>query len=219
MDFFMISVIIPAYNEEKYILDTLKSIPRKEVENVEIIVVSDASTDNTISLVKSKVDRVVQLKKRQGPSIAKNEGAKVAKGDILFFLDADTLLEKGILKEIEEKTEKKMVGSCRIKPSSSKFKHRLLWFFKNYFCGIFGIANGCIFIHKETFLKYKGFPDEKGEDGLFVRKIKKEGRFLVLDKYVVSSSRRFERKGYISVWLYWIKEKLKPSEGVYDAVR
>ena len=96
----MISIVIPAYNEESYILNTIKYIKNQSFKDYEIIVVCDGCTDSTSKIVKNHVDKLIVNKTRTGPADAKNTGAKHAKGDKLVFLDADTLLTEGVLKNI-----------------------------------------------------------------------------------------------------------------------
>lgn len=87
----MISVIIPALNEEETILTCLQSLVAQSIprEMYEIIVVDGGSTDNTCLLAASLADRVIS-QKRAGIGGARGEGARAAKGDILVFTDADT---------------------------------------------------------------------------------------------------------------------------------
>src|SRR3989344_5050591 len=114
----MLSIIIPAHNEQDYILKTIDSIKKQNFKDYEIIVVLDGCTDNTLKLIKNKVDKIIILKNKKGPAIAKNEGAKVSNGDILVFLDADTLLTLSLLNVIESEKDNYSVGTALIKPSS-----------------------------------------------------------------------------------------------------
>ena len=88
----LVSIIIPAHNEERYIEKTLSHIKKQSYRNIEIIVVDDGSIDNTTKKAKIYADKIIKLKKRKGVSYARNAGAKVARGDLLVFLDADTML-------------------------------------------------------------------------------------------------------------------------------
>ncbi len=76
------SVIIPLYNKEKYILQTLKSILRQTFSTFEIIIVDDGSTDNSCNIVESIVDLRIHLIRQDngGPSKARNAGIRLAKG-------------------------------------------------------------------------------------------------------------------------------------------
>lgn len=93
-----ISFIIPAYNAEKYIERCLKSILRLNEEyKIEVIIVDDGSIDNTAEIcerIKKKEPRVVYIKKKNGGvSSARNQGIISAKGDYIFFVDADDEVE------------------------------------------------------------------------------------------------------------------------------
>ncbi len=83
-----ISVIIPALNEEKYIMHALGGLRRQTFRAFETIVVDGGSADRTRKIA-STAARVI-LERRKGPAAARNAGAKAAKGEILLFLDADT---------------------------------------------------------------------------------------------------------------------------------
>ncbi|MBI2148750.1 glycosyltransferase [Candidatus Woesearchaeota archaeon] len=219
----MLSIIIPACNEEKYLEETIKSIKSQSYKNYEIIVVCDGCTDNTPKISNKLADKTIIINKRIGPAAAKNEGAKACNGEKIVFLDADTCLTKNVLKNISTKIDKNpnLVGTCRIQPSNSKLKHKILMFLKNNFVSPFGVSNGVIFCTKKTFDKFNGFNSnlKKGEDGEFVRKIKKHSKFIILDDYVISSTRRFDQKGYIKIGLYWLKEYIKPTNKDYEVIR
>ena len=212
----MISVIIPACNEEDYIVKTISSISK----DVEVIVVCNGCNDKTFDLVQGKVSKILDFKWRS-VSRARNEGARIAKGSILVFLDADTILGSNVLDEIVQYNEFGLVGTCRVKPSCSRFKHRLFYFLKNKILCPFGVSNGIVFCTKETYDSVNGFNEDvfKREDGIFVRTIMSKGKFVILDSYVVNSVRRFESKGYFGMSVYWIWEALKPSKKEYEIVR
>lgn len=91
----MLSIIIPTLNEEKYLPILLKSIIGQSFKDYEIIVSDAGSTDKTL-----EVAREYNCKTTKGglPAKGRNSGAKIASGDILFFLDADTSLPSGFLK-------------------------------------------------------------------------------------------------------------------------
>src|SRR3989344_9226122 len=198
----MISVIIPACNEEKYLEETVKSIRSQNFEH-EVIVVCDGCTDSTAKLATGLADKFVILNERKGPAIAKNEGAKLARYNNLVFLDADTRLTENVLKEISGYLSNGFVGTCKIKPSSDRLKHKMMMFMKNLYP--FKLTNGIIFCTKEDFKKAAGFPEvKKGEDGKFIKEVTKEKQFKVLRTPVISSTRRFDSKGYLSVMFYWI---------------
>jgi len=105
-----ISIIIPAHNEEDVIERNLKSVFNSSFKNFEVIVVNDGSTDKTASIVgKFKKVKLINHKKPRGPAGARNHGARVASGGVLFFLDADDWVNKNTLKTIVDSFKKHKV--------------------------------------------------------------------------------------------------------------
>lgn len=99
----MVSIIIPTYCEEENIERCLKSIEKQKFKKgkIEIIVVDSNSPDNTKAIAEKYADKVINIKER-GVSKARNIGAQKAKGEILLFLDADTLLDFKFIAEMYE---------------------------------------------------------------------------------------------------------------------
>jgi len=101
----LVSIVIPLYNYEKYIIDCLLSCVNQEYKNVEIIVVDDCSTDKSVEMAQKVHDsRIILLKHEtnKGYSAAKNTGIRRAHGAFIRFLDADDMLTQvGISKPVE----------------------------------------------------------------------------------------------------------------------
>lgn len=97
------SIIIPLYNKEKYILDTINSVLNQTFTDYEIIVVDDSSTDNSWSIVNTVKDDKVKIfrKKNEGVSLARNYGISRATGDFVCFLDADDLWLENYLSTVD----------------------------------------------------------------------------------------------------------------------
>jgi len=114
----LISVIIPAYNAQNYILKSLNSVYIQEKENVEIVVVDDGSTDNTKSIVecfiKEHTDISIKLVSiaNGGLANARNVGIQNAKGDYFINLDADDYLRPGIIALLVQKHEEQDFDVC-----------------------------------------------------------------------------------------------------------
>jgi glycosyltransferase involved in cell wall biosynthesis len=89
-----VSIIIPLYNSEKYIAETINSALNQTWENKEIIIIDDGSTDKSLVIAKSyeRVNVIVISQQNKGASAARNVGIKNSKGDFIQFLDADDLL-------------------------------------------------------------------------------------------------------------------------------
>ena len=113
-----VSVIIPMYNKEKYIEQCLKSVIDQTYSNLEIIIIDDASNDNSLKLVKNINDnriKIIELKENVGAGSARNRGIEISTGDYICFLDADDYwaldkLEKQV-KFIEENNYAFIYGS------------------------------------------------------------------------------------------------------------
>ena len=94
----LISIIIPAYNVEKYIVKCLHSVSSQTYPNIEIIVVNDGSIDNTEDLIKKckEEDSRIQCisQRNAGLPAARNQGLRYAQGEYIMFLDSDDWLEK-----------------------------------------------------------------------------------------------------------------------------
>src|SRR5690625_4858652 len=94
-----VSCIIPCYNSQKYITKTIKSVLNQTIKPLEIILINDKSTDNTLQILKdfgTKYDdliRIIDLKENKGSSFARNYAVQYASGDYVFFMDSDDLAE------------------------------------------------------------------------------------------------------------------------------
>lgn len=103
----LVSVIIPVYNSEKFIKETIKTVQNQTYKNYELIVVNDCSTDNSKKIIEEEIKKdnkikLINLKENSGVAIARNTGIDNAKGKYIAFLDADDLWEKEKLeKQIE----------------------------------------------------------------------------------------------------------------------
>lgn len=108
----MISVIMPLYNNEIYIVEAIQSVINQTYKDWELIIINDASTDNSKFIVQKfleeeKDNRIVfiDLKENKGVSFARNLGMKKAKGEYISFLDSDDLWDKNFLNELYRKTK------------------------------------------------------------------------------------------------------------------
>lgn len=92
----LISIIIPVYNAEKYIKETIETIKKQTYKKWEAIFIDDNSTDNSTNIIKNNIQyniKLIELKKNCGPAIARNKGIEMAKGKYIVYLDADDLWE------------------------------------------------------------------------------------------------------------------------------
>lgn len=98
VDPFFVSVIIPVYNAERFLLEAVESIQRQDYQPMEIIIVDDGSTDSSASLISTLGDDIRYIsQENQGPSAARNQGLSMAHGNVTAFLDADDIWPQGRL--------------------------------------------------------------------------------------------------------------------------
>ncbi len=101
---YMITIIIPIFNKEKYISRCLDSVINQTFKNIEILVINDGSTDNSLNIInryKKKDNRFKVInQKNQGPSKARNVGIENASAEVLFFMDADDTIEEEALEDM-----------------------------------------------------------------------------------------------------------------------
>lgn len=178
-----------------------------ELDNIEVIVVDGASTDNTPEIVRQYPVKLINSTRQRASQL--NEGARQAKGDIFLFLYADCVLQEGALNEIVRCVRKGFVGGClshRI--SSDRAIYRAIEGSGNIRARMSGVFYGdqAIFVRKDAFFNVGGFDDVPlFDDVIFSKKIKKEGKTRVLNKNVYTSPRRWESQGIVKTTiLNWL---------------
>ncbi len=106
-----VSVIIPVYNAERFLRDTLDSIRNQTLDNIEIICVDDGSTDSSVEIIKeyqsldSRIRLLFQKEESKGAALARNMGVRHANGKYLSILDADDLFRKDMLEVLSQRME------------------------------------------------------------------------------------------------------------------
>jgi len=206
----MISVIIPAHNEEAYLAQTLDALNRQDYPNFEIIVVANGCEDHTAEVARRRCHRLVVLSQKS-LGVARNLGARMAKGALLVFLDADTLLEPDGLRKIAEKFSRDdAAGTIRGRPDSPRLSYRMIYFLKNFThrTRLHDGSSGVILCWRKHFVRLGGFDEklEVRENSELIRRLKRFGRYQYIDGTAATTSmRRYERRGVgRMVWL-WVK--------------
>ncbi len=128
----ILSIIIPTYNEEEYLPLLLKSIKQQDFRDYEIIVADANSKDNTVKIAEEYGCIVVE---GGMPAVGRNNGAKVAKGEYLLFLDSDLKLTEDYLAKViyEFKMERLGIAITQMKPLSKKTEDKILHDLANLF--------------------------------------------------------------------------------------
>jgi glycosyltransferase involved in cell wall biosynthesis len=197
------SFIIPAYNEEALIgrtIDVLRASASDLKGGFEIIVADDDSNDRTPEIARLKADRVIDVKKRQIAAV-RNAGASIAQGEILVFVDADTLVPKATLSSLEKllKNTKIIGGGAYMDfdvrpPLWGRIGVRVFTFF--YFKVARLAAGGFLFARREAFDQAGGW-DERffaGEEIHLSRALKRIGQLRIIREPVITSARKFRMK-------------------------
>lgn len=199
----ILSIIIPTYNEEEYLPVLLESIKQQDFRDYEIIVADANSKDNTVKIAEEYGCIVVE---GGMPAVGRNNGAKVAKGEYLLFLDSDLKLTEDYLAKViyEFKMERLGIAITQMKPLSKKTEDKLLHDLANLFMisveKIKPHGAGCygIIAKRELHERCGGFNEELtfGEDTEYIERSAKKERFKVLRNAKIGvSTRRLEEEG------------------------
>lgn len=198
----MISVIIPAYNEEKALPATLRGL-LDQPGDYEVILVDGGSCDRTREIAEA-APRVRLATAPKGRASQMNAGAKLAQGEWLLFLHADTRLPAGALarlNELEADTQVQAGGFLhRFSGSEEDWRLRLISWLDNVRCRCSRIIYGdqALFVRRALFGRLGGFPEQPIlEDVAFCEKLVRVTRLVLLRPPVVTDSRKFVIKG---VW-------------------
>jgi glycosyltransferase involved in cell wall biosynthesis len=193
----MISFIVPAYNEERLLgvtLDALRAAAVAAGEPYELIVVDDASTDRTAIIAEHHGAALVSVAHRQ-IAATRNSGARKANGDLLIFVDADTIVNEAVVRSAVEALRNGAAGggaAVEFDGTVPLYARLLLpvlvWSFRSA-----GLAAGCfLFCTRRAFAAVGGFDEAfyGAEELVMSRALKRHGRFVVLRQSVITSGRK-----------------------------
>jgi len=237
-----ISLIIPAYNEEKYIRPTLESVNRAKAlyektmkEKVEVIVVDNDSTDKTAEIAREYGCRVVHFKKHNIAAV-RNAGARKARGEYLAFVDADSsIIPEDTFINIHKNLEDKNVfgGGSRMRPDKINSVFGLFGFglidFLLYILAVDlrGLGLVLFYLRKSDFEEMKGFDEsfwalEDKDFGIRMKKMAKakKQKLVHLKKPVITSTRKNKAISFSKMFRSYLKlmEKngVKKEENVHN---
>jgi glycosyltransferase involved in cell wall biosynthesis len=207
-----LSIIIPTLNEEKNLGRLLKQLKDSSFSDYEIVVADSNSKDGTVKVAKAFDCIITEGGK---PAKGRNNGAKVAKGDVLLFLDADLRLSPRFIDyAVNEYEDRRLnIASFNLYPINNKFllnKFTIDFFYNRpqiVLQKIFPMGAMGIMIDKKIFNKVKGFDENipLAEDVWLVQQAAKISRFgIIKSADVFMPTRRFDKDGYIRTSLKYL---------------
>lgn len=202
----MLSIVIPVLNEAPTIVEALQRLQPLRQRGVEVVLVDGGSRDATIDLAQPFVDRLVLA--RCGRAVQMNAGAEAARGDLLLFLHADTVLPDGADGDIENALARDDVwGRFDVIIDGRHAMLAIVAWSMNLRSRLTGIATGdqAMFMHRDAFTAVGGFPViPLMEDIALSRALKRLGRPACLRQRVTTSGRRWQQHGvFRTILLMW----------------
>jgi rSAM/selenodomain-associated transferase 2 len=200
-----ISIIVPVLNEAAILEKFLRHL-RDVAPAYEIIVVDGESEDASCTIARELADRVLQV--RRGRARQMNAGAELARGDVLWFVHADSEVPQDSLETINQAlSNPKMVGGCfRLQIASARPIFRTRDAIANFLVDVFGIAFGDrgLFCRRQTFAEIGGYP-ELGvlEDAEFYRRLRARGQVVQVKQTIRTSSRRYMELGPLATMFFY----------------
>lgn len=212
----MLSIVIPTLNEEKYLPRLLESIKNQDIIDYEIIVSDGGSSDATVTIAKNFGAQVIVGSKKKHPSIQRNDGALAANGEIILFLDSDSVLPPKFLSIALNffQNNNLVVAGFYERFNPNRWHYNLYSFIYNFICFLkqyskCPAANGAgIMVKTAVNRKINGFDLTVllAEDFDYCARASKIGRFrMIKGVKLLFSSRRIEKEGFWLAGWKWFR--------------
>jgi rSAM/selenodomain-associated transferase 2 len=197
-----LSIVVPVLNEAPGIRAALEALAPLRARGHEVVVADGGSDDGTAELARPLCDRLVVAPR--GRALQMNAGARVAEGDVLLFLHADTVLPPDASDVISQSTADHAWGRFDIEIEGTHPMLKVVAWSMNLRSRLTGIATGdqVIFVRRDAFPGFEEIP--LMEDVAFSKAMKRRGRPACLRSRVRTSGRRWESRGVLrTIALMW----------------
>jgi glycosyltransferase involved in cell wall biosynthesis len=221
-----ISIVIPAYNEEKFLPDTLKAVKRSQTNFIEgtpsappteIVVVNNASTDKTSAIAEEFGARVVNFEKRN-ISAARNEGIRASRYSIIVMIDADSFLPENSLSEVFKLMKKgeTIGGAFNVELITKKKVLAVVApLYQSLVRAVAGISGAMFFFDRDSALAMGGFREDRlvAEDSSFSIDLRAHGKshgrkqFVYLKEVTVGTLDR--KKSDLLTTIQWVSKAVQ----------
>jgi len=200
----MVSIIVPTLNEAGQITETLRALQAMAGEK-EILVVDGGSEDETVALARAAGAIVIESGRGRGAQ--QHAGAMAARGDVLWFVHADTIAPSSGILDINAALEGRAIvggnfgltfdGPSRAARQLTAIYPALRWLNLCY-------GDSGIFVRRSVYEAVGGFREfAVFEDLDLLKRLRRAGQFVHLKTRIVTSSRRFESRNFAGMWLHW----------------
>lgn len=203
-----ISIVIPAYNEEKHIAGAIDSLKSQSFGDLEVIVVDNGSADNTLDFCQN-ADKVMHFSEVNNPSAVRNYGANNSDSQYIAFLDADSSLSRNAIANAVKYLREGFVGGRNVirSPEDVLAAKIQTYILNNWARFIAPQYTPYVFCSRDAFDNVGGWPEgmELGDELIFQRTLRRNGR-LVFDEssFVETSPRRYQKEGYLKTTMLGI---------------
>lgn len=201
---YMISIIIPTFNEAENIGKLIRYLLSCDKGNQTEIIVSDGgSSDNTPAIAK-QAGAIAIHSTQKGRAVQMNHGARIARGEILYFVHADCQPPNSFVEDILSAVGRGFsLGRYRTRFDSPRWILKCNAFFTRFDLFVCYGGDQTLFINKSLFDSLSGFDQEMMimEEYDFVSRARKQGRYKIFQKNALVSARKYENNSWLAVQL------------------
>ena len=197
----MISVIIPTFNESACIEGLIYYLKKNASNPIEVIVSDAGSTDNTLQIAKH-AGAIVLLSPHKGRAAQMNYGTSMAKGNIYYFVHADSFPPKSFVEDIEAAINNGYdAGRYQTKFLSDSLLLKFNAFFTRFNLFVCSGGDQTLFVNRSFFNQLNKFDETKTimEDYDITQRIQETGRYKIFSKTALISARKYEKNSWLTV--------------------